>query len=106
MSELALEHGAAVRAENAIDRICAEIHAECRQLDGSVAALLDGSWGGVAADQYREGWDEWAAGAAELVGALGTLGRLMAAARTTIEAADGASADGSRLLVSRLGPLA
>lgn len=43
-----------------------------------VATLLDGGWTGIAADAFDRSWEEWRAGAAEVLAALAAMRNLVA----------------------------
>jgi WXG100 family type VII secretion target len=101
--DLALDKAAAVRAQSDVLRIADELRTERDRVSGRVRTLVTSGWTGVAADQYSAGWEEWHAGADELLRALGTIGELMGAVRETIEETDAGSASATQLLVSRLG---
>ena len=72
------------------------------QAERQVDTLLDGGWSGAAASSYLEGWREWRAGCAEVIGALGTMADLVVAAGADLDVADEASSDAHGILSARL----
>jgi WXG100 family type VII secretion target len=54
-----------------------EIHTKMRRLKEEVDALFNGGWQGKAAAGFAQGWDEWHAGATEVLDALKTMGSLL-----------------------------
>ena len=51
----------------------------CRdRVSRDVATLLDGGWTGIAADAFDAGWEEWRAGAGEVLAALTVMRHLVA----------------------------
>jgi uncharacterized protein YukE len=101
--DLALEGRAAIRARAGVLRAADDLRAERARVAARVQSLVRAGWAGVAAEQYAAGWDDWCAGADGLEQALSTLGDLMGGFRAALETTDRGSAEGSHLLVSRLG---
>ena len=68
----------------------------------SVDALL-GSWRGTASSAYAAGWDEWSAGAAQVLDGLATMATLLDAVSVDLGATDDAAAASLSRLTARLG---
>ncbi|MGH3624215.1 MAG: WXG100 family type VII secretion target, partial [Sciscionella sp.] len=59
---------------------------------GEVAALLSGGWQGSAAEGFAQGWEQWHAGANDVLEALATMGRLLGTTGQNYELVDEDSA--------------
>jgi WXG100 family type VII secretion target len=101
--ELTLDTQAARRAQADVLRIGDELRHRRARVSARVADLVTQGWSGVAAAQYAEGWQEWSAGAEQLLRALTTLGDLMGSARVMLDDSDVSAAHLSTALVTRLG---
>ena len=80
----------------------------CRDaISRDVATLLDGGWTGIAAEAFDDGWEEWRAGAAEVLAALATMRHLVADVHVDLTERDAAAAASlasvNRRLTDRLG---
>ena len=67
-----------------------------------VATLLDGGWTGIAADAFDAGWEEWRAGADELLAGLATMRQLVAKVHEDLTERDAHSAAGLSTMTGRL----
>jgi len=67
-----------------------------------VAALLDGGWAGIAADAFDRGWEQWRAGAAEVLAALASMRDLVAGVHDDLTERDTTSAAGLSAVGGRL----
>ncbi len=75
-----------------VDDLLVECGAQARSalevLRTSAHALLAARWQGLAAAEFRRGWDEWHAGAHDLLGALEEMGRAIGASGRAYAATD------------------
>jgi WXG100 family type VII secretion target len=69
-----------------------EIHAKMRVLKDEVDALRSGGWQGKAANGFSQGWDQWQAGANDILDALKTMGHLLGTTGRDYALADETSA--------------
>ena len=84
-------HDAAARLTASRDRAA-------RSVDG-----LLGSWWGTAAVAYAAGWEEWRAGADQVLDSLATMAGLLDAVGADFVATDSLSGDALARLTARLG---
>lgn len=70
-----------------------EVHDQMRTLKTEVDGLLNGGWTGSAANGFAEGWEQWHAGAVEVLDALKSMGHLLGATGRDYGLTDGTSAD-------------
>ncbi|NYD43150.1 WXG100 family type VII secretion target [Nocardioides panaciterrulae] len=76
----------------------------CRdRMAGEVGALLDGGWSGVAAEAFASGWEEWRAGAGEVLAGLLAMRDLVDRVHRDLTARDLAAAGGLAGVAGRLG---
>jgi WXG100 family type VII secretion target len=59
--------------------LSSELHAKMEVLRWDVEALIGGGWQGNAARGFAEGFEQWQAGAREVVEALAQMGQLLGA---------------------------
>ena len=57
--------------------VASALEAQRRRAGLAVDALLDGGWAGRAAAAYREGWEEWRVGCAQVLAALSDMADLV-----------------------------
>jgi WXG100 family type VII secretion target len=60
-----------------LSQIKDEVDNQVRVLRGEVEALIGGGWQGTAAEGFAAGWEQWHAGAMQVLAALDTMGRLL-----------------------------
>lgn len=72
-----LEHSAFDAGVADVRAAAADIGEHRRALDREVRGLLDGAWTGAAAAGFGDAWEQWQAGAAEVVTALGAMAELL-----------------------------
>jgi WXG100 family type VII secretion target len=73
--------------------ISREVHDKVRILKTEVDDLLNGGWTGSAANGFAQGWEQWHAGAVEVLDALKSMAHLLGATGRDYGLADGSSAD-------------
>lgn len=73
-------------------RISDDIRSEMRALSGEVDALFGGDWQGEAAQGFAAGWQEWEAGAREVLAGLAEMGQLLGDTGRDYTAMDDSSA--------------
>lgn len=78
------------------------LDARRRRTELAVDVLLDGGWSGRAADAFLEGWEEWRAGAAQVLEALATMAELIGRSHAEQVTQDEVAADGLRSLAGAL----
>ena len=76
----------------ALAQLSDEILTELRLLESELDGLLGGGWQGDAADGFAQGWQQWHAGAREVLDALASMGRLLGTTGQNYELADDQSA--------------
>ncbi len=81
MDEILVVHAEFDRGRREVERAAEALGATRRRADRQVAALLDGDWSGPASAAFREGWDDWVRGAADVAEGLHAAGSLMAVAQ-------------------------
>lgn len=91
----------AARAET--DRVHAALEGALGDVSQQVGALLDGGWTGPAASSYRTAFDQWRAGAEEVLRALTTMSQLLGATADDYASSDARSTDQMQRLQGRLG---
>lgn len=99
---IALLHPDLTHAVVGLRRAADQLERRREQTEQRVDDLLDGGWSGAAASSYREGWAEWRAGCAEVIGALSTMADLVVAAGADLDAADVSSRDAHGVVSGRL----
>lgn len=62
-------------------------------LKRAVEALLSGGWTGSAADGFAHGWEQWHAGATEVLDALRSMGHLLGNTGRDYDRTDDSSAE-------------
>lgn len=72
--------------------IAAELRSGQHQLAAVVSDLLGGAWSGTAASAFAAGWDEWLAGAGEVLDGLARTAVLLGATNTNYREGDELSA--------------
>ena len=93
-----LDHHAHLDAVTGLHASADRLAQHQRTVSRDVETLLDGGWCGGAASSYREAWEQWEAGGADVVAALATMADLVAAARVDLVERDaGAALDLDRL---------
>jgi WXG100 family type VII secretion target len=79
-----------------LDQISAEVRDRTSVLQGEADALLSDGWQGGAAQGFAQGWQQWRAGAGEVLAALESMGQLLDTTGQNYVAVDDRSADGVR----------
>jgi WXG100 family type VII secretion target len=74
-------------------QISDEVRTALRNLESEMDALLTGGWQGSAADGFAQGWQQWRAGAGEVLDGLETMGRLLGQTGQDYHTVDGNSTD-------------
>lgn len=97
-----MEAAALDRARSTMAQVAADLVAERQKLEGSVSGLLGAGWTGAAADEYRQGFADWRAGAEEVLASLHTMSDLMAQTRAQYLRSDDASVQTVAPVSSRL----
>jgi WXG100 family type VII secretion target len=69
-----------------------DIRTEMRALTGEMDALLGGVWQGNAADGFAQGWQQWEAGAREVLQGLADMGQLLGETGRSYTSMDDSSA--------------
>jgi len=78
--------------------------ADCRDgLARDVGDLLDGGWTGLAADAFAAGWEQWCAGAREVLAGLATMRQLVGDVHEDLSERDASSAAALAEVTARLG---
>jgi WXG100 family type VII secretion target len=77
MSSLQLRYAALSAASGTISSVFDELTGAGQTLDGRATAFLGSGWQGQAAEAFRTGYDEWSAGAREVLAALVEMGVLI-----------------------------
>ena len=80
--------GALVDATAATGIAADRLRVDRRRIDAEVTVLLGGGWRGLAADSFRECWDAWLLGAADVIEGLDAMGSLLAATQLDYEQND------------------
>lgn len=83
---------------DAAGRLTASRDRAARSVDG-----LLGTWRGAAATTYAEGWEEWRAGAAQVLDGLVTVAALLDATSADLASVDESSGGSLDRLAARLG---
>jgi WXG100 family type VII secretion target len=82
--------------------VAAELRSGQQQLAAVMSDLLGGAWSGTAASAFASGWDEWLAGASEVLNGLARTAVLLGATKTNYYEGDGLSASIINRLEGRL----
>lgn len=72
--------------------ISREVHDTMRSLKNEMDALFGEGWTGTAAKGFAQGWEEWQAGATDVLDALKSMGHLLGATGRDYGLTDGGSA--------------
>jgi WXG100 family type VII secretion target len=72
--------------------VAAELRSGQHQLAAVMSDLLGGAWSGTAAVAFASGWDQWLAGAGEVLDGLARTAILLGATETTYREGDDLSA--------------
>lgn len=99
---VALSHPDLTQAVVGLRRAADQLERRRATTEHQVDVLLDGGWSGAAAASYREGWEDWRTGCAEVIGALSTMADLVDTARADLDAADVSSRDAHGAVSARL----
>jgi WXG100 family type VII secretion target len=75
-----------------LGQISEDVVAEMHALTGEMDALLGSGWQGSAADGFAQGWEEWLAGARDVLEGLSEMGRLLGETGRNYTTTDDASA--------------
>lgn len=81
------------KASTAVEGIEADLRQEMANLDRVTAALLEGGWRGPAAQTYRDGWQDWTTGVAEVLDGLRSMSRLLGDARAAYGLAENSAVE-------------
>lgn len=99
---LQLDHATFDRTVADLRATADELRATQRRLEGEVATVLDGGWRGSAASSFAGGWEEWRAGAADVLDGLEAMAALLAAAHRDLTSTDLAAGAGLDAVASRI----
>ena len=102
MTDLEVQHAALSHASSAIDAVHEQLTSAGHRLEDRARAYLGSGWQGRAADGFRVGYDEWSAGAREVLAAVRQMGVLVDEANQRFVGTD-QSVDASMQLHIRLG---
>ena len=102
--ELLLGYAALRGAVGEVGSAVEALDETCRRSAAEVERLLDGGWQGAAADAFAAAWSEWLAGAAEVRGALASIGDGIAVSHRLAAASDAATTSDLAGLLSRVVP--
>ena len=75
-----------------ISQVFEELQTGVRSLSETITELLGGGWSGAAANQFSAGWQEWRAGADQVLAALYSEGQALQATATSYADSDSATA--------------
>ena len=90
------------RGSGRLERAAARLGAGRDRATRAVDDLLD-TWSGTVATSYAEGFETWRTGAAQVLGALETMGRLLRAVDADLGATDAGAGLELDQLAARLG---
>ncbi len=62
-----------------------DVATQLSQMESQVKALVDADWQGAASDSFRDLWDQWHKGAADVKEALDGISQMLKQAGTTYE---------------------
>jgi len=88
MAGFDVTHGALAEAAGAAAAATERLRQDRNRIDAQVHDLLARSWRGSAADSFRECWDSWLVGAANVIEGLDAMGSLLAATRLEYQQRD------------------
>jgi WXG100 family type VII secretion target len=91
MTGFDVAHAALTDAAAAAGAVTERLRSDRRRLDAEVHALLSEGWRGSAADSFRQCWEVWLLGAADVIEGLDSMGSLLVATRHDYELHDGLS---------------
>ena len=74
-------------------QISTNVRDQMGALQAEADALFSGGWQGGAADGFAQCWQQWQAGANEVLAALGSMGQLLGTMGQNYAGVDGQSAD-------------
>lgn len=74
-------------------QISADVRDQMNALQAEADALFSGGWQGGAADGFARCWQQWQAGASEVLAALQSMGQLLGTTGQNYANVDGQSAD-------------
>jgi len=100
---LQLEPAELTIARQRVGAVHDELVAEQAELSRRVEHLLEGSWSGGAATQFRTAWAEWCRGMRDLLTGVGLEGDALALTRAELVGVDEERAAIARRLHARLG---
>ncbi len=60
-----------------------DVSSQLRSMESQVKGLVDADWQGAASDSFRDMWDQWQVGAAQVKEALDGISQMMAQAAAT-----------------------
>ncbi|NYD43095.1 WXG100 family type VII secretion target [Nocardioides panaciterrulae] len=103
MDDLALEHATLDRAVSAVSTVFDELTVAGRRLDARARGFLGTGWQGEAAAAFADGYEEWAAGAQEVLGSVASMAALIAQANQRFADSDAAVGGSMQAIASRLG---
>lgn len=86
-----LVHEAFNQAKADVRDGAARLHKDRDDIDRKITAYLGAGWTGVAADSFVEAWDDWKAGATDVLDGLVAMAELLDAAHADYIAQDDAS---------------
>lgn len=86
-----MSHGAFAKAIDDVHVAAARLRTDRDRIDGRVSGYLGSGWTGIAADSFVEAWEEWKAGATDVLEGLEAMGQLLDATRRDLTDQDDAS---------------
>lgn len=86
-----LVHEAFIQAKADVRDGAGRLHKDRDDIDRRITAYLGAGWTGVAADSFVEAWDDWKAGATDVLDGLVAMAELLEAAHADYLAQDDAS---------------
>ena len=103
MTDMTLEYAELRRAVADVDHVADQLEHGRTTLHSSFAEFLGTGWQGDAADSFRDGWDSWAQGVADVVDALRSMSALLTDTGRSFADHDQVNSATMQMLQSRLG---
>lgn len=101
--EIRLGHPALDRAVAEVDTGADSLGSTRRRAATHVGRLLDGGWSGAAADSFADAWEEWLAGADQVLDGLRSIGAALELTGRELMTADATAGGTTARLTERLG---